>query len=191
MTRSLSALACLGLLLTAAACGGDDEPDAAASPDASTTSPAGTPPATSAPSAAPDSVAPADPRTGADYCQTVELLVGYVHDDYGLDASTQTVDGELFAERLATVAETYGRLAGFTTGEPASAWSALAEATTEAGDVLQAAANDVQSETVIGQLAQLAAVTQEQLPLATSNTQQECGIDPAELTTVRAAASAS
>lgn len=177
MTRLLTALVCAGILLTTTACGGDE-------PAAAGTSSSPAPAETPSEAAEPEQPA-ADPRTGADYCETLELLTDYVHADYGLDASAQTVDGALFAERLTTVAETYGRLSGFTTGEAAAAWSTLSDATTATGDVLRAAANDVQSETVIGQLAELAAVSQDQLPVATSNTERECGLDPAELTGVQ------
>lgn len=142
------------------------------------------------PSASPSFAVPAkrvDPMSGASYCTTAKLLGIYAHQSYGLDPDLGVVTGRHFAKRLDVVAATYRRLATQASKRPevgapaAKSWRVLAAAVEAAGQKLKVTGYDVQSQVMILELAEVAKVTQAQLPRATATLSAACGVTRDEL----------
>lgn len=122
-----------------------------------------------------------DPLRGSTYCQTVKLLGIYAHQSYGLDPDLGVVSGRSFSKRLHVVARTYQRLAVQAARTPeagaaAASWRRLAAVVAAAGEKLEVAGYDVQSQVMILELAEVAKASQTHLPKATATLVDACGI---------------
>ncbi len=163
-------LAVLTVLALAVGCGQQGESAPAGAPSTTGTTDGAAP------------TAAADPRTGHDYCETVELLAAYSRTDYGLDQQTSSVDPARFGQRLDVVAATFARLAAQTdTAGSRRAWRRMATAAERARRTYRAGGQQLTSQVVLRDLAVLSAAMKDQLAPATADLRARCDLDPGVL----------